>query len=136
MSDRCDLSEDLTPSTAEAEKKTAEARRAAEEQAFADKLAKRPPPNPVECAEIENARKRTKARAPRIAMNIEERGSAGRAFYPDHSDEEVRFILLGLSSAGRILVVVHCYRENELLVRIISARKATKKEVRRYEERI
>jgi len=42
----------------------------------------------VSRAEIENARKRTKARASRIAMNIEERGSAGRAFYPDHSDEE------------------------------------------------
>jgi len=62
--------------------------KAAEDQAFADKLAKRLPPNPVERAEIEKARMRTKARAPRIAMNIDERGSAGRAFYPDHSDEE------------------------------------------------
>ena len=88
MSDRRDLSEDLDPTAAEAEKKAAAERRAAEHQAFTDKLAKRPPPNPVECAEIEKARKRTKARAPRIAMNIEERGSAGRAFYPDHSDEE------------------------------------------------
>ena len=76
------------PAVAEAAKKAAEERRAAEEQAFADKLAKRPPPNPVECVEIEKARKRTKARTPSIAMNIEERGTAGRALYPDHSDED------------------------------------------------
>ncbi len=51
-SDRRDLSEDLNPTAAEANE-----RAAAEEQAFADKLAKRPPPNPVERAEIEKARK-------------------------------------------------------------------------------
>lgn len=55
---------------------------------------------------------------------------------PEHSREEDRFILLGVSSAGRTLVVVHCYREGDSLVRIISARKATKKETRTYEERI
>ena len=61
----------------------------------------------------------------------------GRLFQdPDHSEEEERFVLLGMSSAGRVLVVVHCYRENESLLRIISARKATKKEVRSYEEGI
>lgn len=61
----------------------------------------------------------------------------GRLFEdPDHSEEEERFILLGMSSTGRVLVVVHCYRENESLIRIISARKATKKEVRSYEEGI
>jgi hypothetical protein len=43
----------------------------AADQAFADKLAKRLPPHPVERAQIEKARKRTKARAPRIAMHIE-----------------------------------------------------------------
>jgi hypothetical protein len=47
---------------------------------------------------------------------------------------EDRFILLGVSSAGRTLVVVHCYRQSDSLIRIISARKATKKEVRSYEE--
>ena len=76
------------PDPVAAEEKTAGERKAAEAQPFADKLAKRSPPGPIERAEIENARKRTKARASRIAMNIEERGSAGRAFYPDHSDEE------------------------------------------------
>lgn len=60
-----------------------------------------------------------------------------RMFYdPEHSEEEDRFLLLGMSSAERVLVVVHCYRESESLVRIISAREATKKEVRAYEEGI
>jgi len=62
--------------------------RAAEEQAFADKLAKRSPPDPVERAEIEKARKRTKARTPRIAMRVEDRGKAGSVVYPVHCDEE------------------------------------------------
>ena len=47
---------------------------------------------------------------------------------PDHSIEEDRFILFGLSSGLRILLVCHCYRKNEAIIRIISARKATKKE--------
>jgi hypothetical protein len=63
-------------------------RQAAERQAFADKLAKRSPPDPIERAEIEKAKRRTKARTPRIAINIEDRGTAGRALYPDHCDEE------------------------------------------------
>jgi len=54
----------------------------------------------------------------------------------DHSEKEERFILLGASSAGRTLVVVHCYKESEELFRIISARKANKKEVKVYEEGI
>jgi uncharacterized DUF497 family protein len=53
----------------------------------------------------------------------------------DHSDAEDRFVLLGLSSVLRLLVVCHCYRENDELVRIISARKATKKESSTYEKR-
>ena len=52
---------------------------------------------------------------------------------PDHSDEEYRFILLGLSSQLRLLVVCHCYREDEDTIRIISARKATHSERRAYE---
>jgi uncharacterized protein len=55
---------------------------------------------------------------------------------PDHSQEEDRFILIGLSSGARPLVVVHCYRESDSIIRIISVRKATKKEVRFYEEGI
>jgi uncharacterized DUF497 family protein len=55
---------------------------------------------------------------------------------PDHSEEEERCILVRASSADRTLLVVHCYSESEELFRIISARKASKKEVRIYEEGI
>ena len=51
---------------------------------------------------------------------------------PDHSDEEERFILLGLSSSLRVLVVVHCYRAKGNIIRIISACKATREEQRHY----
>ena len=47
---------------------------------------------------------------------------------PDHSDEEDRFVLLGLSQSLRILVVVHCYRIDDKVIRIISARKADPRE--------
>ena len=53
-------------------------------------------------------------------------------FDPDHSESEERFLLLGLSSSLRIVVVSHCYRKSESLIRIISARKATKKEQKVY----
>ncbi len=53
---------------------------------------------------------------------------------PDHSEDEERFLLLGLSYKLRVLTVVHCYRENDNLIRIISARKATKKEAKQYKE--
>ena len=51
---------------------------------------------------------------------------------PDHSEEEDRFIVLGLSLQLRVLVVCHCYREGESVVRIISARKADKREQEGY----
>ena len=51
---------------------------------------------------------------------------------PDHSLEEDRFIILGLSKLLNILVVCHCYRENDKNIRIISARKATPKERKQY----
>ena len=53
---------------------------------------------------------------------------------PDHSNDEDRFIILGISSRLRILVVCHCYRASDTEIRLISARKATKKERRQYEE--
>ncbi len=46
----------------------------------------------------------------------------------DHSDEEERFILLGMSTKSRILVVCHCERASGDVIRIISARKATSRE--------
>lgn len=58
-----------------------------------------------------------------------------RIFDPDHSEDEDRFLLLGMSAVLRLLVVCHCYRENDELIRIISARKATKKEASTYERR-
>ena len=51
---------------------------------------------------------------------------------PDHSIEEDRFIILGLSKSLNILVVCHCYREQDEIIRIFSARKATKTECRQY----
>jgi len=52
----------------------------------------------------------------------------------DHSNEEERFLILGLSNRFRLLLVVHCYRENEDIIRIISARKASNNERKQYEE--
>ena len=51
---------------------------------------------------------------------------------PDHSEDEDRFILLGMSYALRVLVVCHCYREDDRVIRIISARKATRRERASY----
>jgi len=50
---------------------------------------------------------------------------------PNHSEDEDRFILLGLSHSLRIVVVCHCYRD-ENVIRIISARKATVRELKEY----
>lgn len=50
----------------------------------------------------------------------------------DHSEWEDRMLLLGLSSTLRLLLVCHCYRENDSVIRIISARKATKNESKLY----
>ena len=54
---------------------------------------------------------------------------------PEHSAEEERFILLGLSATLRLLVVAHCYRQRDGVIRIITARKATKTERQTYTQR-
>ena len=54
---------------------------------------------------------------------------------PDHSTDEDRFLMLGRSYLLRILVVCHCYRVSESVIRIISARKATPNERRAYGRR-
>ena len=59
--------------------------------------------------------------------------NAIRFFDPDHSEEEDRFIMLGVSFKLRVLVVCHCYRENDEVIRLISARKADKEECKDYE---
>ena len=51
---------------------------------------------------------------------------------PEHSEDEDRFILLGLSIHLRVLVICHCYRESENAIRIISARRANRSEQREY----
>ena len=53
-------------------------------------------------------------------------------FDPDHSEDEDRFVMLGMSIKTRVLVVCHCYRKNDALIRIISARKAEKDEENEY----
>jgi uncharacterized protein len=54
---------------------------------------------------------------------------------PDHSDEEQRYVLMGLSPRLRILVVVHVHYETEDVIRIISARKANRRERAIYNRR-
>ena len=53
---------------------------------------------------------------------------------PDHSALEERFIILGFSLRARLLIVCHCFRQDENVIRIISARKATAQEARQYDE--
>ena len=82
------------------------------------------------------------------AANVKKHGvtfeEARTAFYdenaiqfcdPDHSEQEDRFILLGLSLKPQVVVVCYYFRESETVVRIISARKADKDEEREYWER-
>ena len=52
---------------------------------------------------------------------------------PEHSQDEERFIILGMSRQANLLVVCHCYRESETVIRIISARKATRNESVQYQ---
>lgn len=54
---------------------------------------------------------------------------------PDHSGDEERFVLLGLSAALRVLVVIHCERGDREVIRLISARKAVPHERATYAQR-
>ena len=84
----------------------------------------------------------------KAAANLRKHGvnfaEAETAFYddyatitddPDHSDDEERFLLLGMSAGLRVLVVVHCVREAGSVIRLISARKATRSERAQYDAR-
>lgn len=53
---------------------------------------------------------------------------------PDHSENEERFVILGLSQRLRVLTVCYCYRRGNRVIRIISARRADKKEKKIYQE--
>jgi hypothetical protein len=58
--------------------------------------------------------------------------NAMRFFDPDHSQDEDRFIMLGMSFRLRVRVVCHCHRKNDTVIRIMSARKADKHEAKSY----
>ena len=58
--------------------------------------------------------------------------NAIRYYDPDHSQDEDRFIMLGMSFNLRVLIVCHCYRSEDMIIRIVSARKATKNEASAY----
>ncbi|MDZ4859953.1 MAG: BrnT family toxin [Candidatus Hydrogenedentes bacterium] len=58
--------------------------------------------------------------------------NAIRYFDPDHSEDEDRFLMLGMSWKLRVLIVCHCFRANDSVIRIISARKANKRENHDY----
>jgi len=53
---------------------------------------------------------------------------------PEHSMEEDRFLILGISKHENLCIVSHCYRDNDNIIRIISARKATKNETKTYKK--
>ena len=89
------------PTVIKATERAGGERKAAEDQAFANKLAKRSPPNPVERAEIEKARKRTKARPPRIAMHIGD--------YLDRRTRAIYVVVSKASAADRLTVHTDCH---------------------------
>ena len=70
------------------------------------------------------------------AQSVFDDDNARLIFDPDHSEDEDRFILLGLSYSLKVLVVVHCYKDKENIIRLISARKATKPEEINYKEQL
>ena len=53
---------------------------------------------------------------------------------PDHSALEDRFLIIGMTKSSKVCIVSHCYRDNDNIIRIISAREATKREKNFYEE--
>jgi uncharacterized DUF497 family protein len=58
-------------------------------------------------------------------------------FNPDHTGSEDRWITMGISDKGRLLIVIHTFLEeskSEIIIRIISSRKATKQEAKEYGE--
>jgi uncharacterized DUF497 family protein len=55
---------------------------------------------------------------------------------PDHSQDEERFILMGVSELLRVVLVCHCYRQDGDVIRIISARRADSEEQSSYQEKV
>ncbi len=82
---------------------------------------------------------KNKANLKRHGVSFEE---AKSVFYDDyavqfydenHSEQEDRFLLLGISNRSKLLMIVHCERDNGNKIRLISARKATSNESTYYE---
>lgn len=83
--------------------------------------------------EAKNRRNRRKHGVPfEEAQTVFLDENAIRFFDPDHSADEDRFLMLGISFRLRVLVVCHCFRVNDSVIRIISARKADKAEEAEY----
>jgi len=88
--------------------------------------------------EFEWDNKKDKANIKKHGISFDEAQSvfydenAVQFFDPDHSYDEDRFILLGISFKLKILVVCHCFRESDTVIRIISARKADADEEHEY----
>jgi uncharacterized DUF497 family protein len=78
----------------------------------------------------ENLRKHGVAFGEAATVFLDKR--AGLYHDPEHSDAEDRYILHGMSEKARMLVVCHCYRRNDSIIRIISARKADAQESTEY----
>jgi uncharacterized DUF497 family protein len=85
---------------------------------------------------MHSAKDRTNQRKHRVSFDEAKTAfmdEHGRVMHdPDHSEDEDRFVLLGFSSALRLLVVCHCYRSHDDVIRIISARKANRTESAMY----
>ncbi len=95
--------------------------------------------NPIrfECDENKNRINRKKHKVSfKEAESVFYDENARLIYDPEHSEDEDRYVPLGMSNRFRLLVVCHCYREEYNLIRIISARKAVGKEKRQYTEYI
>ena len=68
------------------------------------------------------------------AMTVFKDSKAVLRYDENHSEKEDRFNIIGMSQLSKLLIVCHCYRESDTIIRIISARKPTKAETKYYEE--
>ena len=70
------------------------------------------------------------------AMTVFKDSNAVLLYDKNHSEEEDRFNIIGMSQLSKLLIVCHCYRESDTIIRIISARKPTKTETEYYMEEV
>ena len=67
------------------------------------------------------------------AMTVFKDDNAVLLYDENHSETEDRFNIIGVSQLSKLLIVCHCYRESETVIRIVSARKPSKAEAKYYE---